>query len=259
MAFVRTPLGNPATDSARFLRRLAFIILMIFTAVAELVSHGLIYALFPIGAAVLIIAGLLAGGENAPRRILVALKSPIGIAVLFLAFWSALSLSWTAFPADAAARLGRTLMTAGISFLAILSLPQRTKISNIYLLPIGRRDHGGGRPALGSDRPGIFSPRLYARQRIGAALRHVARRSGLAGDRRACAAPAFHHGGLARHSRRGLGHRRFFANRLGGSDGRRVDLCRGDEPSRARRQNHGDARSQFFFSARRFSRHFSMP
>ncbi len=137
MAFVRTPLGNPATGSARFLRRLAFIILMIFTAVAQLVSHGLIYAFFPIGAAVLVIAALLAGGENAPRRILLALKSPIGIAVLFLAFWSALSLSWTAFPADGALRLGRTLMTVGISFLAILSLPQRTKISNIYLLPVG--------------------------------------------------------------------------------------------------------------------------
>jgi hypothetical protein len=137
MAFVRTPLGNPATDSARFLRRLAFILLMIVTAAAQLVSHGLIYALFPIGAAVLIIACLLAGGENAPRRILAAFQSPIGIAVLFLAFWSALSLSWTAFPADGAERLGRTLMTVGISFLAILSLPQRTKISNIYLLPLG--------------------------------------------------------------------------------------------------------------------------
>lgn len=137
MAFVRTPLGNPATESARFLRRLAFIILMIVTAVAQLVSHGLIYALFPIGAAVLIIACLLAGGEDAPRRIFAALKSPIGMAVLFLAFWSALSLSWTAFPEDGALRLGRTLMTAAISFLAILSLPQRTKISNIYLLPVG--------------------------------------------------------------------------------------------------------------------------
>ncbi len=56
---------------------------------------------------------------------------------MFLAFWSALSLIWTPFPGDAAARLGRTLLTAGIAMLAIVSLPERTKISNIYLLPIG--------------------------------------------------------------------------------------------------------------------------
>ncbi|HEY1736633.1 MAG TPA: hypothetical protein VGG12_08305 [Methylovirgula sp.] len=137
MTFVRTTLGNPATDASRFLRRLAFIILMIFTPVAELVSHGLIYVLFPIGASVLVIAGVLAGGENAPRRALMAIKTPTGIAVLFLAFWSALSLSWTVFPGDAVERLARTLMTAAIGFIAILSLPQRSKISNIYLLAIG--------------------------------------------------------------------------------------------------------------------------
>jgi len=138
MIFGRSPLGNPASDAAQFLRRLAFILLLIITPVAQLVSHGLIYILFPIGVAILVIACVLVGGENAPRRILAALiGNPLGISILFLAFWSALSLLWTVFPGDAAARLGRTLMTAGLAFIAIVSLPQRTKISNIYLLPIG--------------------------------------------------------------------------------------------------------------------------
>jgi len=138
MVFGRSPLGNPASDAAQFLRRLAFILLLIITPAAQLFSHGLIYILFPIGVAILVIACVLVGGEDAPRRSLAALtRNPLGISVLFLAFWSALSLLWTVYPGDAAARLGRTLMTAGLAFIAIVSLPQRAKISNIYLLPIG--------------------------------------------------------------------------------------------------------------------------
>jgi hypothetical protein len=138
MIFGRSHLGNPASDAAQFLRRLAFILLLIITPAAQLVSHGLIYILFPIGVAILVIACVLVGGENAPRRMLAALiRNPLGISILFLAFWSGLSLLWTVFPSDAAPRLGRTLMTAGLAFVAVLSLPQRAKISNIYLLPIG--------------------------------------------------------------------------------------------------------------------------
>lgn len=137
MVFTRHPLGDPAADAARFLRRLAFIILMVVAPAAELVSHGLLYILFPVGAVVLVIAGLLAGGEAAWRRAIAAFRSPIGAAVLFLALWSALSLIWTPFPGEAAQRLGRTLLTAGLAMAAIMVLPERTKISNIYLLPIG--------------------------------------------------------------------------------------------------------------------------
>lgn len=137
MSLARPPLGDPAAEAARFLRRLAFIILMIVAPVAEVASHGLLYVLLPVGAAVLVIAGLLAGGEQAPRRLVAALVTPIGVALLFLTFWSALSLIWTPFPGEAAAHLGRTLLTGGIAVLAIIALPERTKISNIYLLPIG--------------------------------------------------------------------------------------------------------------------------
>jgi len=137
MVFTRTPLGDPAADAARFLRRIALALLFIVTPVAEAASHGLIYALFPIGAVILIIAGLLAEMTAAPRRFVAAFMNPIAIAALFLVFWAALSLIWTAFPGEATARLARTLMTAGIALLAIVALPERTKISNIYLLPIG--------------------------------------------------------------------------------------------------------------------------
>jgi hypothetical protein len=138
MLFARTPLGDPAADAARFLCRLACFILFIVAPCAEVFSLGLLYVLFPVGAAVLIIAGLLVGGgEVAPRRLIAVALTSIGMAVAFLAFWSGLSLIWTPFPGDAAARLARTLLTAGITLLAIMALPERSKISNIYLLPAG--------------------------------------------------------------------------------------------------------------------------
>jgi hypothetical protein len=136
MALFRSPLDDPAAEAARFLRRLALIILMIVALVTEVRWHGLLYALFPVGAVVLIIAGLLTS-EPAPRKIIAASRSWIGLAVGFLMLWSALSLVWTLFPGDATAQLGRTLMTATIAWFAIAVLPERTKISNIYLLPVG--------------------------------------------------------------------------------------------------------------------------
>ncbi len=137
MILVRDPFGDPAAAAARFLRRLAFIILMIVAPVGEVLSRGVLYILLPVGAAILVIAGLLDGAELARRRIVDAFMTSIGIAVVFLTFWAALSLVWTPFPIDAGAQLGRTLLTGFITFLAIVSLPERARISNIYLLPVG--------------------------------------------------------------------------------------------------------------------------
>ena len=137
MSLARPALGDPAADAARLLRRLSFIILMVVAPVSEVLSLTLLYVLLPVGAGILVVAGLLAGGERAPKRLASAAVTPIGAGVAFLAFWSALSFVWTLFPGEASARLGRTLLTGGIAMLAIVFQPDRTRISNIYLLPIG--------------------------------------------------------------------------------------------------------------------------
>jgi hypothetical protein len=137
MRFLRPPLGDPAAEAARFLQRLAFIILMIAAPCTEVLSHSALYVLLPVGAGILIVAGLVSGALRTPRRFIASVASPVAVAVGFLAFWAALSLAWTLFPVDAAERLGRTLLTGGIAMLAILAQPERTKISNLYLLPIG--------------------------------------------------------------------------------------------------------------------------
>jgi len=130
------PFGDPAVEAARFLCRVALIILLILTPAAELVAHGTLYVLLPIGATILVIAGWLSGGLR-ERHLGAALLTPIGLAALFLTFWSGLSLAWTPFPAEAGARFGSALGTGLVVLLAIAALPERTKASNLYLLPIG--------------------------------------------------------------------------------------------------------------------------
>jgi hypothetical protein len=136
MAAPRPPLGDPAAEAARLLCRLALIILMIITPVAELFSHGALYVLLPVGATILVIAGWLSSGLRG-LHLGAALLTSIGLAALFLVFWSGLSLAWTPFPTEGAARFGSALGTGLVVLLAIAFLPERTRAPNLYLLPIG--------------------------------------------------------------------------------------------------------------------------
>lgn len=137
LALRRPPFADPAAEAAKLLCRLALIILMILTPIAEIFFHGVLYVLLPVGAGVLAIAGGLSGGVQNWRNLVAALRSPIGMASLFLALWCGLSLIWTPFPGEAGARFAKTLGTGIVVLLAIVVLPERTKASNLYLLPIG--------------------------------------------------------------------------------------------------------------------------
>ncbi len=137
MFAARPAFGDPAAEAARFLCRLALIILMILTPLAETAAHGVLYVLLPVGASVLVISGALSGGIRGREHFFDQLISPIGLTALFLAFWAALSLIWTPFSAEAAARFGKALGTGVVVLFAIAFLPEKTKASNLYLLPIG--------------------------------------------------------------------------------------------------------------------------
>jgi hypothetical protein len=136
MSAARPRLGDPAAEAGRFLCRLALIILMILTPAAELVSNGALYVLLPVGATVLVLSGWLSGGLR-ERHLGAAFLTPIGLAALFLAIWSGVSLVWTPFPAEAGARFARALGTGVVVLFAIVFLPERTKAPNLYLLPMG--------------------------------------------------------------------------------------------------------------------------
>jgi hypothetical protein len=137
MSLGSRPVNDPAADAGRFLCRLALIILMVVVPGAEVAVRLAIYSLFPVGAVVIMIAGLLVGVGAVRERLIGLLLTPLGLMGLLLTFWAGLSLVWTPFPGEASVRFAKALGTEVAVVLAILFLPPRTRAPNLYLLPIG--------------------------------------------------------------------------------------------------------------------------
>jgi len=130
---------EPAVEAAQLLNRLGLAILMIAAPVGAVATRRLIFILMPMGAALILLAALIA-----PRRTTYhqdSLRdyflSTASLAAIFLAFWTALSLVWTPFTAESSERFFKSLGTALLVALAAGYLPERTRTSNLYLLPIG--------------------------------------------------------------------------------------------------------------------------
>lgn len=136
MSAVSRSFDDPAAEAAKLLNRLGLAVLVIVTPCAGLFSIQALYSLMPVGAALILIAAVLRG-DNAFKRLLRALKSLLGSLALFLAFWSFLSLAWTLFPLSAGERFFKTFGTGLLVALAVSCLPDRTKVSNLNLIPIG--------------------------------------------------------------------------------------------------------------------------
>lgn len=128
---------SAATDAAKLLVRLGLAILMIVLPCAGVVSRGAIHVLMPVGGVLILIGRMLDAPGLSLRNFGAALQTRVSLFALFLAFWAALSLLWTPFPAPA---LDRLLKIAGPSLLAgavIAVLPRRTRPFDLYLLPVG--------------------------------------------------------------------------------------------------------------------------
>jgi len=136
MSAVSRSFDDPAAEAAKLLNRLGLAVLVIVTPCAGLVSIHALYSLMPVGAVLILIAALLRG-DNGFARLLRSLSSLPAALALFLAFWSFLSLAWTAFPLPAGERFFKTFGTGLLVALAASCLPERTKTSNLYLMPIG--------------------------------------------------------------------------------------------------------------------------
>jgi len=136
MAAVSRPIEDPAAEAAKLLNRLGFAILVIVIPCAGLFSVQPLYSLMPVGAAVILIAAALRG-DVGTSRFWRALSTPCGFLVLGLIAWALLSLSWTLFPWPAAERLMKTLGSLLLVAVVATALPDRTKTSNLNLMPIG--------------------------------------------------------------------------------------------------------------------------
>lgn len=128
---------DPAAGAAAFVLRVALAILLLGAPIASVATRQAVYAIVPVGAALTLIAWLLEPDTRGPRRLRAALASPAGLGALFLFGWTVLSLFWTPFAVGPTERFVKTAATVGLVGLAVAFLPERTKTSNLYLLPIG--------------------------------------------------------------------------------------------------------------------------
>lgn len=135
---VQKGLKNPAADAASLLLRLGFGIFALVIPSAALMSRWVIVVLVPIGAVLIILAGLMREEEDEPGiRLRSLLQSPAGLFAIFFALWATLSLLWTPFATDAAEKLFKTLGVVALGYLAASSLPLRMRASNLHLITLG--------------------------------------------------------------------------------------------------------------------------
>jgi hypothetical protein len=136
MPAVSRPFEDPAAVAAKLLNRLGLAILVIASPCIGVFSAQALYALMPIGAMLILIAAVLRGDAR-PVRFLQAFISPIGALVLGLICWALLSLIWTLTPEPAGERFLKTVGAGLLATLAASFLPEKTKTSNLNLIPIG--------------------------------------------------------------------------------------------------------------------------
>lgn len=131
------PHEHPAIDAAHIITRLAIALLLIGVPLASVLTVRAVYALVPVGAALSLAAWLLAPGDRGPQELRAALFSPTGLVALLLVAWTGLSLIWTPFGTGPSERFVKSLATCALVAAAAALLPERTRTSNLYLLPIG--------------------------------------------------------------------------------------------------------------------------
>ena len=131
------PHEDPASDAAHVITRLAIGLLLIVAPIASVGTRRAIYVLVPVGVALTLVAWLLEPGGRGPRQLRAAMFSAPGLLLIGLVGWAALSLIWTPFGTGPSERFVKSLSTFVLAATAAALLPERTRTSNLYLLPIG--------------------------------------------------------------------------------------------------------------------------
>jgi hypothetical protein len=134
----RAPSIDPANDAGALLRRLGFAVLVLILPTVALFSRRGVVLFLPIGVALLVIASLLDRNYRPLRESIDRVTASAGVlATLFGLAWAALSLAWTPAPSLSAERLFGLLGSLGLGAAAYLSLPDRMRAANLYLIPVG--------------------------------------------------------------------------------------------------------------------------
>jgi hypothetical protein len=124
-------------DAAQLLLRIGVAVAFVATPFFQLLSPRVIFILPPIGGALILAASLVLAPRLNMRDIFAFLLSRVGLTASFLGFWMLLSLLWTPFPSEAAPRLVKAMLTVLCVLPVAAALPPRTRVANLYFLPLG--------------------------------------------------------------------------------------------------------------------------
>lgn len=128
---------DPAQEASQFLIRLGLAVLTIAAPLAALGSRRAIFLLFPLGAGVILIGALLSLRRDAGARMRGAMITRMGFFALLLLVWAGMSILWTPFHEEATERLLKVAGTLALGVSAGAVLPDRTRVANLYLAPVG--------------------------------------------------------------------------------------------------------------------------
>lgn len=132
-----SPRLDPVAGAAALVTRVALAFLLIGAPLASVATRQAVYTIVPIGTVLTLVAWLMEPDMRGPGRLRHALLSLAGLGALFFFAWTALSLTWTPFAVGPSERFVKTTATLTLVAIAIAFLSERTKTSNLYLLPIG--------------------------------------------------------------------------------------------------------------------------
>ncbi|HUZ68040.1 MAG TPA: hypothetical protein VMU56_10300 [Beijerinckiaceae bacterium] len=130
-------LEDPAVQAGQLIVRLGMFVLAVATPCAAIVSRRALFSLMPIGAVLILIGAALTPARPVGRRLLASFLTPAGLAAVFLAGWTGLSLAWTPWLIPGGERFFKTIGTFLLAAAAASLLPPRARTSNLNLLPIG--------------------------------------------------------------------------------------------------------------------------
>ena len=132
-----SPPRDEAADASQFLYRLGYAVLGLCAPVGVVLHPLAIFLFFPIGAALLVFAGLLDPPGRVQRRLAAAFsRPPVYLGLAWLA-WAALSLMWTPFPQIGAPRILEYLIWAMTLGLALILTRDHARATHLYVFPIG--------------------------------------------------------------------------------------------------------------------------
>ena len=130
--------ATPAANAAAHLLRIGFVILVVAAPIASVGSRRGFLVLAPLGIGIVFLAAMVDGRAgrtfNGVGRFL---ASAAGVAAIVLLAWAALSLGWTSARTLGGDRLVKIFATLLLAVFACVSLPNRMRASNLYLIPIG--------------------------------------------------------------------------------------------------------------------------